>query len=91
MKKRTHLIIHGNVQGVSFRYYTRQQAKQLGITGWVANRPDGTVEVVAEGEETQLQKLIEWCSHGPRSAAVEKVETERLEYKAEFSNFYIKY
>lgn len=75
-QKRVHLRIHGRVQGVFFRANTRDQANQLGLAGWVRNRPDGSVEAVAEGPEEKLRALVDWCHEGPRSADVEKVEVD---------------
>ena len=59
MKKQTVLKIYGRVQGVFFRDSSRRKAKELGLSGWVRNEPDGTVQIVAEGEEKSLKKLIE--------------------------------
>lgn len=75
---RLELKIYGDVQGVTFRWSTRSQAGDLGVFGYVKNLPDGTVEVVAEGQEEPLKKLLEWCKIGPRSARVDRVE-ERWE------------
>ena len=72
-KKRVRLIIEGRVQGVWFRDSTRRQAVRLGVSGWVRNRPDGTVEVLAKGPEDQVQKLVAWCHHGPTAARVSHV------------------
>ncbi len=87
MNRRIHLIIHGNVHGVSFRSSARFQAKNLQLTGWVRNNLNGTVEIVAEGEEEDLKELMRWCFRGPQGASVEKVESEWLSYKQEFSTF----
>lgn len=86
-QKRVHLWIEGLVQGVSFRYYTRQRAGQLGLTGWVKNLPDGRVEIIAEGEEGALQLLVDWCHHGPPSAEVTGVKVEWEPYRGKFSRF----
>ncbi len=91
MKKRAHLIVHGDVQGVGLRYLVRNQAKVLNITGWIINRDNGTVELVAEGEESDLKKLIEFCRHGPRYAKIEEVKVEWQDYKAEFHDFSVRY
>lgn len=88
-QKRIHLWISGYVQGVNFRYYTRQQATLLGLAGWVRNLPDGRVEVVAEGAEDQLQELMDWCHHGPSYAEVAGVEVRWEPYRGEFSRFVI--
>jgi len=68
------LIIKGKVQGVSFRYYTRQEALRLGLCGTVRNLGNGDVEVWAEGEEVAVKSLVDWCTHGPRMARVQAVE-----------------
>ena len=68
------LKIHGRVQGVFFRQSTREKARQLGLSGWVKNMPDGTVEALATGPEPVVQELIAWCEHGPPYASVEKVD-----------------
>lgn len=65
--------IRGRVQGVFFRAATQDQARALGVTGWVRNRHDGHVEVLAEGEPAQLQALKDWSLKGPRDAKVEDV------------------
>lgn len=87
--QRAHLWIRGYVQGVSFRYYTRQQGTRLGLTGWVKNLPDGRVEVVAEGEAGALQAFVDWCHQGPPIAEVEEVELRWETYRGEFGHFRI--
>jgi len=72
--KRAHLLIHGRVQGVGFRYSTLIEADALGLGGWVRNLPDGRVEVVAEGPSAAVDSLIEWCRQGPRYAWVGNVD-----------------
>ncbi len=69
-------VVHGQVQGVSFRYYTRQQARRLGLRGYVRNRSDGTVEVVAEGPCHSVEELHAWLQSGPPAAEVSDVEAE---------------
>jgi acylphosphatase len=71
------------VQGVAFRYSVQRMAQQRGVAGWVANRGDGTVEAVFEGEPETVERLVDFCRVGPRGAEVEHVEvtdeeTERL-------------
>ena len=68
--------VKGRVQGVFFRASTVDQALQLGLKGWVKNEPDGSVTIVAEGDNGQLEKLIQWCHQGPTFARVEKVAVE---------------
>ncbi len=77
MAKKIHVF--GKVQGVFFRASTQQVAKELGINGWVRNEYDGSVLIHAEGEESQIEKFMEWAHKGPLMAKVEKVEVENLE------------
>jgi acylphosphatase len=72
MRKR--VVVHGSVQGVFFRDTTRRLAEQHGIAGWVRNNRDGTVEAVFEGEEADVERLVEFMRAGPRGARVERVE-----------------
>ncbi len=65
--------VTGRVQGVSFRWYTREQAVSLGVAGWVRNEPDGTVLLHAEGDEEAVRALVEWCREGPGMARVHDV------------------
>ena len=87
MNSRIHIFVYGDVHGVFFRANTTNTAKQLGVTGFVRNRSDGSVEVVAEGEKEKLEKLLEYCRHGPSAARVDNVKFEWEEYKGEFSDF----
>ena len=90
MKKQANLIISGLVQGVSFRYYTKEKASSLGITGWTANMADGKVEIVVEGEEDKLEELIIWCSTGSPSARVDEIKLSWEDFQGEFALFEIK-
>ncbi len=87
---RAHLLIQGRVQGVSFRYFTMQEARMLGLTGWVRNLWDGRVEVLLDGDEEVVKQMIEWCHQGPPSAAVENVEIAWEETTAEYNNFRVR-
>lgn len=71
--KTQHLLIHGRVQGVWFRESMRSEAERLGVTGWVRNRPDGTVEAVIQGTDEALRKLRGWAGVGPPLASVTRV------------------
>ena len=73
MKQHWNISIKGKVQGVFFRATTRATAKEMGITGFVQNLPDGTVYVEAEGDHEALRHFIAWCNHGPKQARVELV------------------
>ena len=64
MNKRAEIVITGHVQGVLFRHGARKMAEGLGVTGWARNEPDGSVRIMAEGQEDTLQKFVEWCRKG---------------------------
>jgi acylphosphatase len=68
---RRRVIVHGQVQGVFFRETARRRAQTAGVTGWVANRPDGTVEGVFEGDRDAVERLVDFCREGPRGAHVD--------------------
>ncbi len=74
-----HLIVHGRVQGVFFRASTQKIAEGLGLTGWVRNSRDGSVEIHAEGDKEQLEALIVWCRQGPPMASVSNVDQSWIE------------
>lgn len=86
-----HAIVVGRVQGVSFRYYTVERARALGLVGWVRNRPDGSVEVVAVGTKSQLNDLADFLSEGSPSARVQSVQVEWQTPREKFSNFDVRY
>jgi acylphosphatase len=71
---RRRVVVHGFVQGVFFRDSVRRLAQQHGVSGWVANRWDGTVEAVFEGEPDAVERLVTFCREGPRGAQVESVD-----------------
>ena len=76
---RRRVIVHGFVQGVFFRDSTRRLAQRHGVTGWVANRSDGALEAVFEGEADAVERLVAFSRQGPRGAQVESVEVEEEE------------
>ncbi|MFH1489827.1 MAG: acylphosphatase [Pseudomonadota bacterium] len=84
---RVRLIIEGRVQGVWFRDSTRREALALGVTGWVKNRPDGAVEVLAEGLREPVRKLVAWCHHGPPAAGVDRVREKEEPWEGNFETF----
>lgn len=86
---RARAIITGLVQGVSFRWWTSRQAESLGVTGWVRNLDDGSVEVVAEGPRVAVEKLFSDCRRGPHSARVKDVEVSWQPFTGEYSRFAI--
>ena len=83
--------IEGLVQGVNYRYATRQKAQALGVNGWVRNLQNGSVECLLAGERDKVEALIRWLHHGPPGARVEKVTTQGEEYKEDLQGFSITY
>ena len=90
-KARAHIIIQGRVQGVFFRLETQKAARQFGASGWVRNLPDGNVEAVIEGPAGAVEALLDWCSHGPRMARVDKVDVTREDFTGNFDAFEVTY
>ena len=84
---RVHVIVEGRVQGVGFRAFVVDQANRFGVKGWVRNRWNGTVEVVAEGEHENLEKLIAVLREGPRVSFVENLNLEWQAATGEFHQF----
>jgi len=85
--KRVHLVISGRVQGVYFRQSSLEFAAGMGLDGWVRNRPDGTVELVAQGSSEDLERLVKWCHVGPTAAkvsALERTDAEPVSLPAGF-------
>ena len=84
---RFHAFVHGVVQGVGFRFFVLKTAHDLQITGWVRNRYDGTVEVLAEGSLKKIQALENALQRGPSGARVSEVISEKSQSSGEFENF----
>jgi acylphosphatase len=91
MKKRGHFTIEGRVQGVCYRMFAAEEAESLGLTGWVKNLPDGAVEIVAEGEETDLRQFLDICRRGPPAAHVTRISEEYGEPTGSFGSFRVAY
>ena len=89
--KRVHVYISGRVQGVFFRAETQSAANGFHLTGWVRNRTDGSVEALLEGEDENVNKMLEWCHIGPPAARVKEVLTEDEPFSGEFNSFSIRY
>lgn len=79
MRAVRHYIVTGRVQGVGFRAATQDTARDLGLAGWVRNRSDGAVEIMAAGDESALDRLRDWLGRGPGMAAVRDVEAQPAE------------
>jgi acylphosphatase len=84
-------IVYGRVQGVFFRDFVTRCARELKLVGYVRNLPDGTVEVRAEGERLELEKLVSRLKIGPPAARVSEVVTSWLEYTGNYSGFNMRY
>ena len=76
MLTRTRAIIHGTVQGVFYRASCQNEARKLDLTGYVRNRADGTVELEAQGDSADVDRLLDWCWQGPPDAEVTRVTSE---------------
>jgi len=85
VKTTKHLIIHGRVQGVGYRAYMRIEANRLGVTGWVRNRAEGTVEATIHGSPEDVSKLLDWIRRGPPAARVTSVQVS--EASGEYERF----
>ena len=85
--ERLRAVVRGRVQGVGFRYSTLNHARGLSLSGWVANRPDGAVELVAEGPRETLERLLAYVRHGPPGAVVRGVDAEWQTALGEFADF----
>ncbi len=87
---RVRLEVFGKVQGVFYRASTRDKARELGLSGWVRNRRDGSVEAVVEGGKDKVEALVEWTREGPPQARVDGVEVTQEEYVGDFSIFEVR-
>lgn len=88
---RLHITVSGNVQGVGYRYFAQMKASQFGITGWVKNHSNGTVEIVAVGEKDDLDQFINSLRQGNPFSKVTDIHTEELMDTEPFHSFKIKY
>lgn len=88
--RQAHIFISGSVQGVGYRYFVKQTARKLSLTGWVRNTEDRGVEAVAQGEEKVIKELIELCKKGPFMAGVEHIGFEWEEGEETYSDFSIR-
>ena len=90
-KLRLHALISGRVQGVGFRGFTATAAQRIGVTGWVRNRINGTVETVAEGDQALLDAFLREISKGPGPSYVDNVEIKWLPASGEFKRFKVRW
>ena len=87
---RATITVHGRVQGVSYRANARRKAQELGLRGYTRNNPDGSVEIVAEGDSELIERLTDWGRHAPTTARVSSLDVERSEPTYEFRDFEIR-
>lgn len=88
--QRMHIRVYGHVQGVGFRYFTMTAAAKLKLTGWVRNRRDGFVEVVAEGDLEKLEKLARILKQGKNSSSVSEIKADLQEASGEYGSFFVR-
>lgn len=91
MTARAQVRVMGRVQGVFYRQSTVEMASQLGLSGWVRNLADGSVEALFEGERALVEQAITWCRQGPPRARVDEVTVEWLDGPGEYAGFVIRY
>jgi acylphosphatase len=89
--RRVHIFIRGIVQGVFFCAHIQKRAVELDLTGFVQNIDDGSVEAIFEGDEEDIEEMLEFCNEGPRGAQVDDVELFEEEYEDEFENFEVRH
>lgn len=89
--KRVHLLITGRVQGVYFRQSMMETAEKNNVLGWVQNLPDNRVEAILEGNDSNVDAVIEWANFGPAGAVVDELKITEENYVGEFSDFEIRY
>lgn len=89
-KTKKYLKIRGRVQGVGFRYFTRKNAQQLNVTGWVKNMPDGSVETVLTGPESNVSEMINRLHKGPSPARVDSIEEMDMDEEHTYNGFSVK-
>jgi acylphosphatase len=91
MMARAQVRVTGRVQGVFYRQSTREMAEQFGLSGWVRNLPDGSVEALFEGERQLVEQALAWCRQGPPRAAVDDVAVEWMDGPRECAGFAIRH
>jgi acylphosphatase len=89
-RARAHVRLAGRVQGVGFRYWTADEARKRGVTGWVRNLDSGGVEAVFEGQRSSVEAMVRWCGEGPPGAYVRQVKVSWDEPADDFAQFEIR-
>jgi acylphosphatase len=88
--KRVRIRVYGDVQGVFYRHFAKETAEKIGVNGWIRNDPDGTVFIVAEGDDKKVEQYLEWAKEGSPMAQVEKVDFAEEEYLGDTEGFEIR-
>lgn len=83
--------VTGRVQGVGFRYYAQKQAKLFGLTGWVKNLSDGSVQVMVQGEKPEINTFVDYLRIGPSMARVQNISISKIEKAEDFAEFNVRY
>tara|TARA_B110000014_G_scaffold170281_1_gene120955 strand:+ start:265 stop:543 length:279 start_codon:yes stop_codon:yes gene_type:complete len=91
VKQRIHIFLTGKVQGVFFRQATKVVAIKNNVTGWVKNLENGEVEILLEGDDKNVNSVIDWCRNGPANSRVDEVKIEQQEFSGQYSNFEVSY
>lgn len=91
VKQRTHILVTGKVQGVFFRQATKVVAIKNNVNGWVKNLENSQVEILLEGEETDVNSVVDWCRNGPANSRVDKIEINQQIFVGELLNFEVLY
>ena len=91
VKQRIHIFLTGKVQGVFFRQATKVVAIKNNVTGWVKNLENGEVEILLEGDDKNVNSVIDWCRNGPANSRVDEVKIEPQEFSGQYSNFEVSY
>lgn len=91
VKQRTHILVTGKVQGVFFRQATKVVAIKNNVNGWVKNLENSQVEILLEGEETDVNSVVGWCRNGPANSRVDKIEINQQIFVGELLNFEVLY
>lgn len=87
---RMRILIEGRLQGMNFRYHTQQQAKKLGVTGFIRTLSDGRIEIEAQGDEDQVTKMLAWCQQEPQSAHIKTILYRYDEPTERYSDFIVR-
>lgn len=90
-KETRHVLIHGKVQGVGYRFFATRVARRLGLKGWIQNNRDGAVEALVEGEGSVIDEWLEELKEGPRYAEVTKIDQETKEFTGKLPDFDVKF